>query len=303
VLAAHDPESLDALLGDRAGESVPDHVLWLEDGRAHEFTVEAADTGRRQAGAAGPPMRSWAGATAQPRGLQGYLHAMTTLLDARETPGDTVRRGDLAGPAVRVLRSRLEIGGKPYAISSDAMVRGGELFVLHGPSGSGKSTVLRAIAGRHPAAIQVGYVMQDPARAFPAEMPVDEVLGALPGSSAERERIRRWFGAALPDEMLARPVCALSEGERQRIVFAGEVLRIERSSTRAKLRLLLLDEPFGAVDPSAHLRLMNLLLAWLREGGGQSAAVLVSHSPGMDLGLARASGIPTTEWTIDNGDG
>jgi ABC-type nitrate/sulfonate/bicarbonate transport system ATPase subunit len=80
-------------------------------------------------------------------------------------------------------------------------------------------------------------------------------------------------------------------------------VRIERAAPRAKLRLLLLDEPFGAVDPSAHLRLMDLLLAWVREGEGQSAAVLVSHSPGMDLGLARASGVPTTEWTIDNGDG
>jgi len=181
-------------------------------------------------------------------------------------------------------------------------VRGGELFVLHGASGSGKSTLVRAIAGRRPASIEVGYVMQDPGRAFPAEMPVEEVLGALPGSASERDRVRRWFGAPL-EEMLARPVCALSEGERQRVVFAGEVLRIERASRHARLRLLLLDEPFGAVDPSAHLRLMNLLLGWLGESEGQSAAVLVSHSPKMDLGLARASGIPVTEWTIDNGEG
>jgi energy-coupling factor transporter ATP-binding protein EcfA2 len=292
VLAAHDPESLDALLGDRAGVAVPDHVLWLEDGRAHEFTVRApSGVGRR-----------WAGATAQPRGLQGYLDAMTTLLDARDST-----TGALGAPArpdagVRLLRSRLAIGGKPYAISPETVVRGGELFVLHGPSGSGKSTILRAIAGRRPASIEVGYVMQDPGRAFPAEMPVAEVLGALPGSASERDRVRRWFGAPV-EEMLERPVFALSEGERQRVVFAGEVLRIERASRQTRLRLLLLDEPFGAVDPSAHLRLMNLLLAWLRESDGRSAAILVSHSPEMDLGLARATGIPVTEWTIDNGEG
>jgi len=292
VLAAHDPESLDSLLGDRAGDAVPDHVLWLEDGRAHEFTVHAP------CGEA----RKWAGATAQPRGLQGYLDAMTTLLDARDSSRGIERARQSDDGGLRVLRSRLAIGGKPYAISPATVVRGGELFVLHGPSGSGKSTVLRAIAGRRPASIEVGYVMQDPGRAFPAEMPVAEVLGALPGSASERDRVRRWFGAPL-EEMLARPVCALSEGERQRIVFAGEVLRIERASRHARLRLLLLDEPFGAVDPSAHLRLMNLLLGWLRESEGRSAAILVSHSPKMDLGLSRASGIPVTEWTIDNGEG
>ena len=293
VLAAHDPESLDALLGDRAGDAVPDHVLWLEDGRAHEFTVRAPSGEARR----------WAGATAQPSGLQGYLHAMTTLLDARNaTSGDRPRRSERRQSGLRLLRSRLAIGGKPYAISPETVVRGGELFVLHGASGSGKSTLVRAIAGRRPASIEVGYVMQDPGRAFPAEMPVEEVLGALPGSASERDRVRRWFGAPL-EEMLARPVCALSEGERQRVVFAGEVLRIERASRHARLRLLLLDEPFGAVDPSAHLRLMNLLLGWLGESEGQSAAVLVSHSPKMDLGLARASGIPVTEWTIDNGEG
>jgi NitT/TauT family transport system ATP-binding protein len=294
VLAAHDPESLDALLGDRAGVAIPDHVLWLEDGSAHEFTVRApSGAGRR-----------WAGATAQPRGLQGYLDAMTTLLDARDATSEAGRAGGSGRPeaGLRLLRSRLAIGGKPYAISPETVVRGGELFVLHGPSGSGKSTILRAIAGRRPASVEVGYVMQDPGRAFPAEMPVEEVLGALPGSASERDRVRRWFGAPL-DEMLQRPVFALSEGERQRVVFAGEVLRIERASPHARLRLLLLDEPFGAADPPLHLRLMNLLLGWLRESEGRSAAVLVSHSPKMDLGLARASGIPVTEWTIDNGEG
>jgi len=231
------------------------------------------------------------------------LFGSVELLDARNaTSGDRPRRSERRQSGLRLLRSRLAIGGKPYAISPETVVRGGELFVLHGASGSGKSTLVRAIAGRRPASIEVGYVMQDPGRAFPAEMPVEEVLGALPGSASERDRVRRWFGAPL-EEMLARPVCALSEGERQRVVFAGEVLRIERASRHARLRLLLLDEPFGAVDPSAHLRLMNLLLGWLGESEGQSAAVLVSHSPKMDLGLARASGIPVTEWTIDNGEG
>jgi ABC-type iron transport system FetAB ATPase subunit len=227
---------------------------------------------------------------------------MDTLLDARcASPEESGSSTSEAG--VRLLRSRIDIGGKPYAVSPRAVVRGGELFLLHGPSGCGKSTILRAIARRHPAGIEIGYVMQDPGRAFPAEMPVAEVLGTVPGAMGEQDRVRRWFGTDLGEEMLSRPICALSEGERQRVVFAGEVVRIERGCGQARLRVLLLDEPFGALDPAAHLRLMNLLLAWLREGEGQSAAVLVSHSPQMDLGLARACGIPTTEWTIEAGEG
>jgi len=78
------------------------------------------------------------------------------------------------------------------------------------------------------------------------------------------------------------------------------VLRLGESSDRG--RLLLLDEPFGAVDPAAHLRLMEALLGWVGEAGAGNAAILVSHSPLLDLGLARASGVPAREWTIDGGD-
>jgi ABC-type nitrate/sulfonate/bicarbonate transport system ATPase subunit len=79
------------------------------------------------------------------------------------------------------------------------------------------------------------------------------------------------------------------------------VLRLERS-TPGKLRLLLLDEPFGALDPAAHLRLMDALLRWLRDSDGR-AAVLVSHSPRVDLGLAGAAGVPAVEWTLGEGTG
>jgi ABC-type Mn2+/Zn2+ transport system ATPase subunit len=141
--------------------------------------------------------------------------------------------------------------------------------------------------------------MQDAARAFPPEMPVREVLGDHParprGAAAQR-----WFGSIPAENALARSIGSLSEGERQRILLAAEVLRLGESSDRG--RLLLLDEPFGAVDPSAHLRLMEALLGWVGEAGAGNAAILVSHSPLLDLGLARASGVPAREWTIDGGD-
>ncbi|HEX9578285.1 MAG TPA: ATP-binding cassette domain-containing protein [Myxococcales bacterium] len=264
VLTCHDPESLDALLGDRSAQHVTDHVLWLEDRKAHAVP--------------------WDGAP-RPEGLQLYLGAMEKMLDARDQAG--VHPGALIDGA-RVLRPRVLIGGRLHAISPEARVAGGELVVLSGPSGSGKSTLLREIAGN--AAVDLGYVMQDAARALPAEMPVREALGAAPRQDV-------WFGASLDGEMLERPVGALSEGERQHVLFAGEVARLEQS--RARLRVLLLDEPFGALDPAAHLRLMEALLGWL--GDSRNAAVLVSHSPLVDLGLARAAGVPVKEWTIDGG--
>ena len=193
----------------------------------------------------------------------------------------------------------MTIGGRPHAVSADARVRAGELIVLSGPSGCGKSTLLREIAARPPAPVEVGYVMQDGARAFPAEMPVREVLGEGPTRS-RRALAQGWFGNQLDDDLVSRPVGTLSEGERQRVLLAGEVLRLDR--TRGRTRLLLLDEPFGAADPAAHLRLMDALLRWVREPAGRNAAILVSHSPLVDLGLARSFGVPTREWTIQGLD-
>ena len=117
--------------------------------------------------------------------------------------------------------------------------------------------------------------------------------GSHPGGAA------RWFGSAPGDDLLARSVGSLSEGERQRILLAAEAARLDAARGP---RLLLLDEPFGAVDPPAHLRLMEALLRWIPEDAGCNAAILVSHSPLVDLGLARAFGVPTREWTIDGGE-
>jgi ABC-type multidrug transport system ATPase subunit len=259
VITSHDAE----LLGDQ-GPRADDHILWLEAGRAVSVSER------------------WKGA-----GVQRYFAAVDRLLTAREFDGATA---EAAAGGERVLPGTLAIGGRQHRVAHDALVRGGELTVLYGPSGSGKTTLLRAICN-NAGSVHVGYVAQDTARAFPAQMPVAEVLGP------RRHKMGHWFGEELPAEMLRRSVGALSEGERQRVVLAAEVMRLDRILDRAPLRLLLLDEPFGALDPPAHLRLMDALLGWLRGSKGHSA-ILVSHSPVVDLGLARASGVPAIEWII-----
>jgi ABC-type cobalamin/Fe3+-siderophores transport system ATPase subunit len=283
VITSHDPEPIDALLGDRAGDAVADHVLWIEERTACALSV-AAD-----------PHRRWEGAV--PQGMQRYFAAADALFRARErAPQRSTRRA--FGDGFRVLRGRTSIAGRPYAVSADARIRGGELVVLSGPSGCGKSTLLREIASRPPLSLEVGFVMQDAARAFPPEMPVREVLGKSSARQGHTDA-ERWFGAALDGGLLARSIGALSEGERQRILIAAEVMRL---SAARRARLLLLDEPFGAADPEAHLRLMDALLDWVGESQARNAAILVSHSPLMDLGLARSSGIPAGEWTIESAE-
>ena len=283
VLTSHDPEPIDGLLGDRGGDAIADHVLWIEERKAQALSVLAG------------PVRRWEGA--EPQGLQQYFAAVDTLFAARERPPSPPAVAP-DGEGVRVLRDRTQIAGRPYAVSGAARIRGGELVVLSGPSGCGKSTLLREIAARPPLSLQVGFVMQDAARAFPAEMPVREVLGRV--SAAQGHGLaQRWYGGALDGDLLARSIGALSEGERQRILLAAEVMRLESAR---RTRLLLLDEPFGAADPAAHLRLMDVLLGWVSDPQRRNAAILVSHSPLVDLGLARSSGIPAREWTIDGGD-
>jgi ABC-type cobalamin/Fe3+-siderophores transport system ATPase subunit len=283
VLTSHDPEPIEALLGDRAGQAIADHVLWIGDGKAHALSVRA------------DPERRWEGT--EPQALQRYFTDLQALFAARDrAPGEAAPHRDAEG--IRVLRGHTTIAGRPYAVAADARVRGGELIVLSGPSGSGKSTLLRDIASRPPLSLEVGFVMQDAARAFPAEMPVREVLGKGAGGQ-RRGTAQRWFGGELGADLMSRSIGALSEGERQRILLAAEVMRLEAAR---RTRLLLLDEPFGAADPAAHLRLMEVLLDWVGDAGDRNAAILVSHSPLVDLGLARASGIPTREWTIEGGD-
>ena len=259
--------------GARRAQHPIGHVAWIEDGLALPFTVRE---------------RRWEGPRAHPAGLERHLESTRTLLAAREM----TRPQPSDGAGVPLLGGKVTIGGRRHSTSSEALVRGGELVVLSGPSGSGKTTLLREMAGRA-ASISLGFVMQDPPRAVPAEMPLGEALGRRLDADS-RARFSHWYGARLHD--LARPVGTLSDGELQRLLIAGEVVRLEQSPP-SRLRLLLLDEPFGALDPAAHLRLMEALLGWVR-ASSRNAAVLVSHSPLVDLGLAGASGVPAREWSI-----
>jgi NitT/TauT family transport system ATP-binding protein len=168
----------------------------------------------------------------------------------------------------------------------DLHVPAGQVAAIVGPSGSGKSTLLRLIAGLLPpdaGTVQVGdqfikgpdpsvgLVFQEP-RLLPWRNALDNV--AYPQELAGRPRAERearsrelmslvglaGFEAALPAQ--------LSGGMAQRVALA-RALTLEP-------RVLLLDEPFGALDALTRDRLDGELLGlWERLG---ATIVIVTHS-------------------------
>jgi molybdate transport system ATP-binding protein len=159
-------------------------------------------------------------------------------------------------------------------------------IAIVGPSGAGKSTLLRVLAGLEPATRghvafrgerwreagrgdvvpphrrRVGWVPQD-VRLFPHRSVLDNLRFAG-GSPADAAALAARFGV---DGLLHRRPRHLSGGEAQRVALARALL--------AKPRLLLLDEPFAALDRVRRADLSNALRDVL--AASDVALVLVSH--------------------------
>ncbi len=294
VVTSHDPEFVaESLVASRA--EAEDDVVWIENRKAHRLIVDRDTVG-------------WHWATLPAGvdlpGLVEFQEAMKSML----THAQADRGGDQEPTPPQsfithrfpLIKDRVSRAGYRFEVREDkARIAPGELAILSGPSGAGKSTLLRQMAEPLRGEIAVGWVPQELARALPPETPVREALSVDKLGPFERETIREWYGDGFSDDLLWRPVGSLSEGERQRVLLTSEVLRLERSGAQNKLRLLLMDEPFGSVDPAAHLRMMRTLARWLARGQAPNAAVLVSHSPTADASLARGYRVPVLEWRVE----
>lgn len=153
----------------------------------------------------------------------------------------------------------------------------GSLTAIVGPNGAGKSTLLKAIMGMLPTATgridhvalaraDIAYLPQQAQidRQFPITV-LDVVLlghwrrvGTLgPVTAALREQA----GAALAAVGLAdfgrRLIHSLSAGQFQRVLFARMLLQ--------EARLILLDEPFTAIDARTTADLLDVVRAWHAE--------------------------------------
>jgi putative spermidine/putrescine transport system ATP-binding protein len=163
--------------------------------------------------------------------------------------------------AVRAIGLRRTYGDVVALDRLDLDVGAGEFFTLLGPSGSGKTTTLRIIGGferpdagtielggvdvtRQPPYLRdVNTVFQDYAL-FPHMTVADNVAyGLMVRGVGKRERRRQAEAALemvrLPDVGARRPI-QLSGGQRQRIALARALVN--------RPRVLLLDEPLGALD-------------------------------------------------------
>ena len=164
-------------------------------------------------------------------------------------------------------------------------LQAGEIVTLVGASGCGKSTLLRIVAGLdrdHAGEVRlhglpltrltrdIGFIFQEP-RLFPWLDVAHNIAFDLgddtgdDGRTAERvaEQLREvglvGLGAALPKQ--------LSGGQAQRVAIARGLFN--------RPRLLLLDEPFSAVDAFTRMKLQDLLLRLVREH--RITVLMVTH--------------------------
>ena len=154
----------------------------------------------------------------------------------------------------------------------DLQVAAGERIAIVGPSGAGKSTLLNLIAGFVlPTQGNIWLNGENHTRSAPYERPVSMLfqennlfphltvqqnlaLGlktSLKLTALEQEQIEQVADAVGLTSFLSRLPNSLSGGQKQRVALARCLLRDKP--------ILLLDEPFSALDPELRLDMLNLI--------------------------------------------
>jgi zinc/manganese transport system ATP-binding protein len=154
----------------------------------------------------------------------------------------------------------------------------GSLTAVAGPNGAGKSTLLKAIMGLLPVSDgrialgalntrQIAYLPQLPEidRSFPISVEQTVLLGAWPRAGAfgpldhaERTRAAAAIAKVGLSGYAHAPVAGLSVGQWHRALFARLIMQ--------DASVILLDEPFAAVDERTTEDLMALVRNWHDEG-------------------------------------
>jgi zinc/manganese transport system ATP-binding protein len=193
------------------------------------------------------------------------------------------------GNTIRLSDVTLGYDGHPAVHHLTGTFAAGSLTAVAGPNGSGKSTLLKGIMGtlrplggriERPAG-PIAYLPQraELDRDFPAT--VGELVGlGLWGkrgtfggfSAADREQVTAAISAVGLAGFLRRPIDTLSGGQLQRALFARVLVQ--------DAPVILLDEPFAAIDESTVSSLMVLVERWHGEG---RTVIAVLH----DLDLIR----------------
>jgi sulfate transport system ATP-binding protein len=202
--------------------------------------------------------------------------------------------------------------GNPVVNDVSLAVAEGEFFVLLGPSGSGKSTLLRAIAGltevdhgrvtlfgRDVTQVsarerEVGFVFQNYAlfRHMTVGENIEFALRVRREKPAERVRRRKelleLIGLAGMDDRLPTQ---LSGGQQQRVAVARALAH--------KPKVLLLDEPFGALDAKIREELRRTIRAVQREL--RITTILVTHDQEEAFALGDRLGVMNLGRLLETG--
>ncbi len=189
------------------------------------------------------------------------------------------------------------------------MLEEGEFVALYGPSGSGKTTLLRSIAGLEQADAsikvggelwqsnsfflpvqkrKIGFVFQE--YALFDNMSVEKNLLFV---RKDRELASHLLKITGLEAMAARYPQSLSGGQKQRLALCRALMN--------RPKLLLLDEPFSALDPQMRLHLQDEIAQLHKEF--KTTTIMVSHDPSeiykladrvieLDNGNVRKEGTP-----------
>ena len=178
-----------------------------------------------------------------------------------------------------------DYGGKPALADINLTLESGELLVVLGPSGCGKTTLLNLIAGfvpyQHGSITLAGQRVTGPGAErgvvfqneglLPWRNVQDNVALGLQLAGVDKAQRRQAAAQMLKKVGLEgaekRFIWQLSGGQRQRVGIARALA--------ANPQLLLLDEPFGALDAFTREQMQTLLLKLWHETGKQ--VLLITH--------------------------
>jgi zinc/manganese transport system ATP-binding protein len=229
---------------------------------------------------------------------RSHLRISNDLLIGLVSPGNGIagcvsmlRRGKIADDRVVLNRLTVRYGRRVALEDLSGTFESGSLTAVVGPNGAGKSTLLAAIAGGKrptrgtidcPPPQRLAYLPQQSAidRDYPISVSDFITLGGWQEygafrtpSAAVRARATEAAATVGLSARLGRRIGQLSIGEMQRALFARLVLQ--------DASVILLDEPFAAIDEQTTAVLVGQVARWHQEG---RTVVAVLH----DLALVRA---------------